>query len=136
MSPEDRALASYAPPVKDTESLDRALWTDADFEAMGWHDATVHAIGFDQDEESARLLFDIDYIVRWIDPVPPSEYYSFLIAPATLVFENVWNVEAEVTTQNAGERTLLVVADLDRGEPQNEWERNLGLRQWTIHGHN
>jgi hypothetical protein len=69
-------------------TLDRAVWTDADFETMGWHDNAVHAISF-ADDESSRLLLDLDYILRWLQPEPPKKNFSFLIAPATLIFENV-----------------------------------------------
>jgi hypothetical protein len=136
--PREKTLRDpgYAAAVEDVEPLARAVWTDADFEVMGWHDTAVHAIGFEEDEESARLLLDIDYISRWIEPVPPSENYSFLIAPATLVFENAWNMEADLSTVNSVERTLLVIDDLERGDPPDEKNRSLGLRPWTIHGHN
>lgn len=28
---------------REAQALGKALWTDADFELMGWHDATIHA---------------------------------------------------------------------------------------------
>lgn len=96
------------------ESLDKALWTDADFALMGWHDATVHAIAFNADDDHAELVLDVDYIVRWIDPQPPSKYFSFLVAPATLVFENVWSLEGNVRAHH----TTLETADLHRLEPE------------------
>src|SRR5947209_5626308 len=70
----------------ESGALDRVVWTQEDFDAMSWHDATVHGIGFDEDELWAeRLLLDLDYIVSWVKPTPPDEHYSFLVAPATLV---------------------------------------------------
>ena len=48
------------------EPLEKAVWTDGDFDRMGWHDARVHAIAFHEDEDNAELLLDLDYIVRWI----------------------------------------------------------------------
>jgi hypothetical protein len=126
----------YAQVMSDPEPIDRVVWTDADFETMGWHDAVVHALGFQHEDDAAHLLLDLDYIFRWIDPQPPSEYYSFLIAPATLVFEDVWDLEGDLTAENAGERTQLVIADLRRGEPEDAKQASLGLRRWTIDGHN
>jgi hypothetical protein len=71
---------------EEAHSLEKALWSDADFDVMGWHDATVHAIAFEESDDRAALLIDLDYIVRWIEPQPLSRSFSFLVAPATLVF--------------------------------------------------
>jgi hypothetical protein len=68
-------------------TLDKPIWTNADFEIMGWHDATVWAMAVVSDD--FELIFDIDYILRWIDPVPPDPSFSFWVSPATLVFEGV-----------------------------------------------
>jgi hypothetical protein len=113
------------------DSLDKAVWTDGDFETMGWHDATVHALAFDENEEDAELLLDIDYIVRWIDPEPPAEHFRFLVAPATLAFQSVWSLEGELEAQ----RTLLQIQDIHRREPENERQRAAGVQSWTIEGH-
>jgi len=44
----------------------KALWTDADFVVMGWHDNAVHAIALEPaPEDPGCLLLDIDYIVQW-----------------------------------------------------------------------
>ena len=48
----------------EAEPADGTVWADADFDAMGWHDITVHAMGFDERKDTARLLLDIDYILR------------------------------------------------------------------------
>ena len=111
------------------EQLEKAIWTDGDFDMMGWHDATVHAIAFHEDEQDAELLLDLDYIVRWIDPEPPAEYFSFLVAPATLVFENVWDLQGEL---GAYERTLLQIQDIHRREPENDRQRNVGVQPWVL----
>ena len=33
-------------------AVSKALWTDADFETMGWHDNAVHAIALEPDRKS------------------------------------------------------------------------------------
>jgi hypothetical protein len=116
--------------------LEKAVWTDADFETMGWHDATVHAIAFqedalraEEDERDAELLLDLDYIVRWIHPEPSSECFSFLVAPATLVFESVWHFDGDIGTAS---RTLLQILNIHRREPENDRQREMGLRPWLI----
>jgi hypothetical protein len=74
--------------------LEKSLWTTPDFEAMGWHDVRVHALA--HTPETWELLFDLDYIFRWDEPEPPSEYYSFWVAPATLVFQNVSDLRIDI----------------------------------------
>ena len=117
------------------EPLEKAVWTDGDFDTMGWHDARVHAIAFHEDEHNAELLLDLDYIVRWIDPEPPAEHFTFLVAPATLVFETVWNLDGELGTAS---RTLLQAQDIHRRDPENDRQREMGLQPWVVewsHGH-
>jgi hypothetical protein len=122
---------STLPLAMTDDALEKAVWTHADFETMGWHDATVHAIAFEEDNDQAELLVDLDYIVRWIDPQPPSKYFTFLVAPATLVFENVWSLEGELGAQ----RTLLEIDGIHRRDVENERQFNAGVRPWTIEGH-
>jgi hypothetical protein len=66
--------------------LEKWIWTDADFEQMGWHDCPIYALAFPR--ETYDLALDIDYIFKWVHPVPPERNFSFWMAPATLVFEN------------------------------------------------
>lgn len=61
-------------------SLEKWIWTEADFEQMGWHDARIYAVQFGKD-----ISFDIDYIFEWIQ-VDKDDFFSFIVAPATLVF--------------------------------------------------
>lgn len=72
-------------------SLEKSVWNDADFSQMGWHDVVVHALGFDA--AGSELLLDLDYLFAWVEPEPPSAYFSFWIAPATLVFQQVWDMK-------------------------------------------
>ncbi len=71
------------------------LWTEADFEQMGWHDA--HVYGFAAAFETKELIFDLDYIFLWVEPIAPARAYSFWVAPCTLVFENVSDVHINVS---------------------------------------
>jgi len=119
--------------AQDHDALDGAVWTDADFEQMGWHDATVHAIAFRESDDVGELLLDLDYIVRWIDPQPPSEYFRFLVAPATLVFENVWSLEGDLALY--AKRTILEVDGIERHEPEDERQRAAHMTLWVIDGH-
>lgn len=66
-----------------TFTLEKDIWTDADFDVMGWHDAQIYQIDFDTD-----LSLDIDYIFRWNQPPVEGMPFTFWVAPATLVFTN------------------------------------------------
>jgi len=70
---------------------EKALWTEADFDIMGWHDCPVHAFSFDN---ANHMLLDIDYIFKW-ELRKNKRYYDFWIAPCTLVFEHVHSIALE-----------------------------------------
>lgn len=67
---------------------------------MGWHDCRIHAISVGEYGDGtlppARLLLDLDYIVRWVSPAPGEENFTFWISPVTLVFEGAWNISGEL----------------------------------------
>lgn len=73
---------------------EKMIWTDEDFERMGWHDVNIHAIAFRPD--TYELLMDIDYMFAWVDPEKDEKYYTFWMAPSTLVFSNVHSFTAEI----------------------------------------
>lgn len=81
--------------------LEKAIWTDDDFERLGWHDATVHGIGFVEGAKPwlGQLMLDIDYIVEWIAPKPPSTALAFEVAPATLVFDEAVGINMEMAAE-------------------------------------
>ena len=128
-----------------TYTLEKTLWTDADFDVMGWHDATLHALAIQADDY--RLLLDLDYIFKWVPPVPPEECFSFYVAPVTLVFEG-----AQALSFNFGCRYIetFQFQGLHRSDPRptavdsltdwawrlelNEGENSLrayGINQWV-----
>src|SRR5258706_11549197 len=79
--------------------LEKKIWTEADLPIMGWHDAPVYGMLFQSDAATLHneLLFDLDYIFQWIDPIPPDNHFSFRIAPTTLIFKNVINLNLEIS---------------------------------------
>jgi hypothetical protein len=88
--------------------LSKKLWTDADFEVMSWHDCPIHAISFSKDH---KLMFDIDYIFKWV-LTKNKKRYQFWIAPCTLVFENVYNIQFE------SDHTTLIIDNVSRENPK------------------
>ena len=73
--------------MSDLYTLEKSLWTETDFEEMGWHDATIHAIATPNSE--FEIAFDIDYILKWVDPAEDQTHFRYWVSPATLVF---WNL--------------------------------------------
>jgi|SRR5687767_7340153 len=87
----------------------KSLWTEADFEIMGWHDARIYALAFL--EETFEFALDIDYILEWVKPVPPAERFTFWVSPCTLVFENVSELEIDLAPY-----VDLTIDDISSGE--------------------
>jgi len=57
---------------------------------MSWHDNTIYALAFGVNEH--EIMFDIDYILEWINPDKDEVRYKFIVVPATLVFRNVYDL--------------------------------------------
>ena len=55
--------------------LDKSIWTEADFDTMGRHDATIHAIAFFPD--TFEFALDLDYVFQWIAPESEGGDFSF-----------------------------------------------------------
>jgi hypothetical protein len=106
--------------------LPKAVWTHEDFDQMGWHDVTIHAITFEP--ERFEFILDIDYIFAWVNPEPPSLSYSFWISPATLVFHNVGNFCADIDGPLGLE--ILSLTRKDPRPPKNAEFINLKT-EWT-----
>lgn len=72
---------------------EKSIWTEKDYEQMGWHDCHIYGLVFqndDSDSFATDLIFDIDYIFQWVHPTPPQRNFSFWVAPCTLKFENTF----------------------------------------------
>jgi hypothetical protein len=82
--------------MQDAVPTAKALWSEADFDAMSWHDVHIRALAFDP--ERSELLFDIDYILEWLQPPAGEKFYKFRVAPATLVFTNVHEIRCDLSS--------------------------------------
>jgi hypothetical protein len=101
--------------VTDNYSLEKSIWTEADFDQMGWHDATIYGIAFLND--TFELAFDIDYIFEWVRPVAPDPGFRFSVAPCTLVFTNV--IELAVDLKPYAELSIDYLSRNAPGVPLN-----------------
>jgi hypothetical protein len=114
--------------------LEKLIWTDNDFDNMGWHDATLWAISVVS--EDFRLLLDIDYIFEWVKPVPPSHYYNLFVSPCTLVFEGVQDIDVSFGFDNMLQPSIL---DINRealphlpGSFLPDWKWHIELNEGNI----
>lgn len=117
--------------MHEESGLEKATWTDADFDVMGWHDCRVHAVSVGVRDDGFpwnRVLLDLDYIVKWVDPAPGRRNFSFWITPATLVFDEAWDVTGQLAPMN----DLLEIADLHRLDPPDDTPDPL----WHLEGQN
>ena len=112
--------------------IEKPVWTEADFEQMGWHDVHVHAVAFRP--ETFELWLDIDYIFSWVDPQGSETHYSFWVAPATLVFENVYNLKFDIESPD-GDMSLQGIERSAASTPRNavtkhtEWRWQLDFNE-------
>ncbi len=95
---------------------------------MGWHDATIWGYslqkadsngGPESARETDRLLVDLDYISRWVEPSRRRESFTFWVAPATLAFTSVTALQVSHSADPADALHDLEVADLHRSG--NDW---------------
>src|SRR5262245_1377807 len=108
------------------EILEKAVWTEVDFDQMGWHDAAIYGLAILP--ESFELVLDIDYILKWVDPVPPSPNFSFWVSPATLAFHGVQDVESELSFRHIEQPTIQDIhrpAAASDGEDAGRWRVEL-----------
>lgn len=115
--------------------LAKTVWTDADFEQMGWHDVRIYAIGFHP--ERLELWIDVDYILRWDGPEGEDKHYSFWVAPATLVFEGAYDFSCKLVTREGDlsfqeiTRSAPKAGSYLQGKP-TEWHWRLELNEGEI----
>lgn len=101
--------------MQSTYSLKKWIWSEADFEDMGWHDSTIHAIAFIPD--TYEFALDIDYIFQWVEPVKNEKNYKFWVAPATLVFKNTYDLSLDLRTSS--DLTILNMTRKNPTKPRN-----------------
>ena len=95
---------------------------------MDWHDVYIHGMGFDS--INFELFFDIDYIFKWIKK-PSAKYFSFLTAPATLVFKNVWDYSCDFIS-NINLTIMSIARDNPRVPKNHEYIKEKIEWTWAI----
>jgi hypothetical protein len=100
--------------------LEKWVWSDADFDQMGWHDAKIYAVQFGE-----NISFDIDYIFEWVKS-DADDFFSFVVAPATLVFLEPTNIVLNVDFRFGQQ---LEIEEIHRRVADN------GSTEWYIETH-
>ena len=112
--------------------LEKKIWTESDFAIMGWHDSTIYGMALYSEPSTliTELIFDIDYIFQWIQPVAPNSHFSFWLAPATLAFKNVYNLNIQIS-QHPPNIFDLEITDIHRLE-QSVYPNSLPFWKWHV----
>jgi hypothetical protein len=92
--------------------IEKRIWTDSDFDKMGWHDNHIYKIRLTED-----LEIDLDYIFKWNQPDIEGLPFTFWVAPATLVFKNIKDLKFEF---DVGVEDSFEIEDIER-ENKNRW---------------
>lgn len=89
-------------------------WTEQDFDSLSWHDNEVHGIRWCNPNEEYRfdVVLDIDHILKWVKQ--PDGSFTFVIAPALLIFHEVTHLECSFTLEY---KQHLVIDRVDRETP-------------------
>ena len=80
---------------------------------MGWHDCRIYGLIFSQVNANGtvHLVFDIDYIFQWVNPIFPNNAFSFWVAPCSLAFKEVFNLLISISTTDRS-TDILEIADI------------------------
>jgi hypothetical protein len=99
---------------------------------MGWHDCSIYGFTFLSVDElgTAHLVFDIDYIFKWVNPFEPGQPFSFVVSPCTLIFKDTFGLTMNVD-RRGGTTGMLEIADLYLTD-KVEQETNKWIYEWTI----
>lgn len=122
--------------MKNIYKLNKWIWTEKDFDQMRWHDSLIYSMSFFS--EKYEFSLDIDYIFEWIHPKHGEKYFKFWIAPATIVFENFYDLILDLETSSG-----LDIDAITRKNPQipknvkyikkdTEWTWEIECQQGSI----
>lgn len=114
-------------------TLDKSTWTQEDYKDMGWHDANIYGMvieSVENDVWATSLSFDIDYIFRWVRPIPPEDHFTFWVAPCTLTFKEYFDLRINLNTEGQVVESL-EVADLIL-KSKTESAKGVFVYDWLI----
>ena len=88
----------------------------SDFERTVWHDDTLYGLRLDlgdpdRDDWRGNLTLDLDHIVEWVCGV--DRRCRFRVAPATLTFHDVTDLQVAVDCGDSGGQVALHALSID-----------------------
>jgi len=118
--------------MREIYKLDKWIWTDEDFERMGWHDSNIYSFAFYP--EQYEFALDLDYIFKWIHPKKPGGYFNYWISPVTMIFENVYDLAFDIETSSGLE--IDKIRRYNQKKPKNSQYINKEMEwSWDIKCH-
>jgi hypothetical protein len=96
--------------------LEKWIWTEKDFQKMGWHDATIYGMRLQQ-----NLEFDIDYIFQWNKPEVEGLPFTFFVAPCTLIFNKPTNLTFDLTQTSDDKWFEISDIELESSDGNKRW---------------
>ena len=99
---------------------------------MGWHDANIYGLTIEKNEDNwtADFLLDLDYILKWVHPIPPAQTFTFWVAPCTLIFKECFDLHIDFKT-DGGCLDLMEIANLYLNS-KTEQKKNKFVYESTI----
>lgn len=99
-----------------------------------WHDNLIYGIRFDIGEPEKQdwrsdLVLDIDFIAEWL--CESSGKAHFRVAPATLTFHDVSDLQISIDHGDSGGRTAMSELSIDR-VTRERLVRSFEFWRWTI----
>jgi hypothetical protein len=106
------------------------VWTDADFDAVSWHDCHIWGLAIcagdpDTGDWTSDLALDLDYIVEWTCVVDAT--FQFRVAPATLTFHGVTDLRIGVEWGNGALQAAIHPVSIDRIERERVEQQKVFL---------
>ena len=117
---------------QDIYSLDKAIWTENDYEQMDWFECQIYGVSFIPNviTLATDLAFDIDYIFARRQPASPRQCTSFWISPCTLIFKSAFDVNINIHADGDPIQRLQIedLCFIDKIEQ----EKNKWLYEWDV----
>lgn len=107
----------------------KEVWTDLEFEEMGWHDSRIYSLSLPTEQFLFKL--DIDYIFKWVED--GSGGFNFWVSPCDLVFENVFNFKVEIDFRDTH---LLYISNIERSNPRLSQNGKMKIWDYLIEADN
>ncbi|MCA1707150.1 MAG: hypothetical protein LC808_29335, partial [Actinobacteria bacterium] len=112
------------------EGATTTKYTHADFDGMSWHDCCIHGFELltgdpDRGDWTNDLALDIDFIVQWACGADGGA--RFHVAPATLTFHNVTDLQIRIAWADSDYRIAIHPASIGRIEREEVIDHGLRL---------